>query len=172
MTRQFLHKKLKKNITITAIFFILILIGILTGTYIGFSIQPIPQLSIENFVKVGIDVENQTLHLISDCYSLSMIIGEEQAYSIKTGLASIRTSRPNTHDLIADMYRLFGIEVIMVKVVSIQANTYYAKLFLKQGNKILSLDARPSDAIATALRTNAPVYIKEELLASYGEKIC
>jgi hypothetical protein len=60
----------------------------------------------------------------------------------------------------------------MAKVVDLRNGTYIGRLIVKQGTTILGLDARPSDATAIAVRANAPIYIREDLLHEYGEKVC
>jgi bifunctional DNase/RNase len=60
----------------------------------------------------------------------------------------------------------------MVKIVEIRNNTFIGRLILQQGNKVVSLDSRPSDGIAIAVRTGSPVYIKESLMKEQGKYIC
>jgi bifunctional DNase/RNase len=60
----------------------------------------------------------------------------------------------------------------MVKIESFSGGAYFAKLLLQQGNKILNLDSRPSDAIAIAVRTNAPVYVSKDIMTMMGENVC
>jgi bifunctional DNase/RNase len=60
----------------------------------------------------------------------------------------------------------------MVKVTELKGNSFYSKLILRQGNTILSLDARPSDAIAIALRANSSIYVNSTLLREVGKKVC
>jgi bifunctional DNase/RNase len=60
----------------------------------------------------------------------------------------------------------------MVKITEVKNNTFFGKLILRQNGKILSLDSRPSDATAIAVRTNSPIYVKTELLKEFGKKIC
>ena len=54
----------------------------------------------------------------------------------------------------------------------LENGTYYARLFLRQGNKILNMDSRPSDAVAIAIRHNKPILVKKGLFESESEKIC
>ena len=95
----------------------------------------------------------------------------DQIYSIQKGLENKIEFRPLTHDLIKSILDVFGIEVLMVKITDYKGGVYFANLILKQGNKILNIDSRPSDAIAIAIRLNKPIYIKEDLL-KYGLKFC
>ena len=60
----------------------------------------------------------------------------------------------------------------MVKIVDLKENNYIGKLIIQQGNKVLSLDSRPSDGIALVVRTNSTIYFKESLLKEMGKYIC
>lgn len=135
-------------------------------------LESIPHLSTEGFVEAEISVEPAVIYLTSNCYSLAMITNELQTYSIEMGLNRARGFRPLTHDLVQDMIETFEIEPLMVKIESLEEGAYFAKLLLKQGNRILNMDSKPSDAIAIAVRTNIPVYINQALLEENGEKFC
>jgi len=80
--------------------------------------------------------------------------------------------RPITHDLITDIFEVFDINVLFVMVHSLVGETYFAKIFLKRGDKILALDSRPSDAIGIALRNRAEIYVNKSLLEVYGREVC
>jgi hypothetical protein len=80
--------------------------------------------------------------------------------------------RPNTHDIFAQTLKSFNITLDYVTIDNLVNGTYYSNLFLRSGNKILKLDAKPSDAIALALRTNSTIYINKTLLQEVGKNIC
>ncbi len=169
---------------------VVIVIGVVLGALLGARESPvpkgngladagsgmadIPQLSLEGFSRVSIELypEAFSILLASGCRQLSMVTSQEQIYSISMGMEKAMGMRPLPHDLIGNMIGEFGIEVLMVKVESMREGTYYAKLILKQGNKILNMDSRPSDAIAIAVRTGSLVYVRNELLEQYGSDIC
>lgn len=136
----------------------------------------ISQLSTKGYMKVAADaavVGNEgVITLTGDCYQLIANTEATQAESIYNGLGKKIDFRPNTHDLMKDELDIFGTEVLMVKIVDLKNNTFISNLILKQENKIVSLDCRPSDAIALAVRTESPIYIKEDLMKSEGEYIC
>lgn len=136
----------------------------------------LPELSTLGYVKVKADAAvmgNQgVVSLSSECYQLTANTEAAQAESILKGIAGRIEFRPNTHDLMKDVLNSFGIEVVMVKVVELKNNTFFGRIVLKQGDKIVSLDSRPSDGIALAVRTNSSIYVKEDLLKSHGKKIC
>ncbi|MEM5867885.1 MAG: bifunctional nuclease family protein, partial [Candidatus Aenigmatarchaeota archaeon] len=126
------------------------------------------------------------VRLTSDCKQISMVVDKNQAISIGRGMERILGPRPYTHDLIKDMLKNFGIQVLMVKITEARNETclpeencswritYISKLFLKQGNLILGLDSRPSDALAIAARVDyeVPVFVNESIFEILGEKIC
>ena len=124
------------------------------------------------YVQASARLDDGKLYLISDCNALIMSIGEEQEISINIGLHNVSGPRPLTHDLIKDAFDLFGVEVIMARIESLEDSTYFARLFLQQGNKILNLDSRPSDAVAIAVRERKPIFVKKTLMESEGKKIC
>ena len=136
----------------------------------------IPDLSTQGYIKTQPDVffalNQGIVTLIGDCYRLTANTEIFQAESIVNGLAGKVDFRPNTHDLMKDALNALGIEVLMVKIVDIKNNTFFGKLILKQGDKIISLDSKPSDGIALAVRTNSSIYVKEDLMKSRGENIC
>lgn len=132
----------------------------------------IPQLSLEGYIKVDVTVAPSVIYLSGQCYQMTMATSVEQTESINNGIERIVNYRPNAHDLMADSMDALGVKVLMVKIESFRDSTYFARLFLAQQNKVIGIDSRPSDAIALAVRADAPVYIRQELLAGQGEKVC
>ena len=136
----------------------------------------IPELSTHGYIQVSADagtIENVgIITLTSDCYQLIANTESSQAVSIFNGLEKKIDFRPNTHDLMKDTFDSFGIEVLMVRIVDLRNDTFIGNLVLKQGNKIVSLDSKPSDSIALAVRTGAPIFIKENLMKENGKYIC
>jgi bifunctional DNase/RNase len=134
--------------------------------------QGTPTLSDEGFVKVNVQLDGAALKFYSDCFSVTMNIHELQALSIRTGLENRINVRPLTHDMFRETMDNFGIKTIKVRIETFEDDIYKARTFLKQGNKILDIDTRPSDAVGIAVRTNAPVYFNQQLLESKGENTC
>jgi len=99
--------------------------------------------------------------------TLPIWIGLLEATAIATELEKIQFPRPMTHDLLRNCLQLLKVEVDRIEVCDMRNNTYYAHIFLRENEKVTPLDARPSDAIAIALRTNAPIYVAEEVLTKY-----
>ena len=88
-------------------------------------------------------------------------IGLLEATAIATSLKSIRFDRPMTHDLFLNFAELTGLAITRVEVCDIRDSTFYAKIHFSSFDASFSLDARPSDAIAIALRADAPIFVDE-----------
>ena len=91
--------------------------------------------------------------------ALPIWIGTAEASAIIRQLEQIKTSRPMTHDLIANLIDLTGYKLIRVEINDLNEDTYYAAIILQDTTgKEISVDARPSDAVALALRTDSPIF--------------
>lgn len=101
---------------------------------------------------------------VQDDTSLPIWIGLLEATSIATELEKIQFPRPMTHDLLKNCFDHLNVQVERIEVCDLRNNTYFALIYLKNNDQLSSIDARPSDAIAIALRTNAPIYVKEDVL--------
>ncbi|NMG21920.1 bifunctional nuclease family protein [Brasilonema bromeliae] len=101
----------------------------------------------------------------SDRRALPIYIGQEQARAIMGALENQKAPRPLTHDLIVNMLDAWNIVLERIIIHSLQKDTFYAALIVKQGDVKKEIDARPSDAIAIALRTNTPIWVMEEVIA-------
>ncbi|ARV61164.1 hypothetical protein BZZ01_23390 [Nostocales cyanobacterium HT-58-2] len=101
----------------------------------------------------------------SDRRALPIYIGQEQARAIMGALENQKPPRPLTHDLIVNILEAWNMVVEKIIIHSLQKDTFYASLIVKQGDVKKEIDARPSDAIAIALRTNTPIWVMEEVIA-------
>jgi len=137
---------------------------------------PIDELSTQGYTKVDVQVSLSgsigVVVIQGNCYQLTATTELGQIESIASGQEGKVGYRPMTHDLFSDALEGLDVDVVMVKIVDMQNNTYIGRLILKQDNKIVSLDSRPSDGIAVAVRTGAPVYMKDDLLKAQGKYIC
>lgn len=95
---------------------------------------------------------------------LPIWIGVLEATSIAAKLENIQFPRPLTHDLMKNIFEVLGISVPKVEIVDLRDNTYYAIITVVTQEKVIDIDARPSDAIALALRLNAEIFVHEEVL--------
>jgi uncharacterized protein len=95
---------------------------------------------------------------------LPIWIGLLEATAIACELEDIKFSRPMTHDLFKNTLEQIGVSVTKIEVCDLRDNTYYARIYLRSADGDTSVDARPSDAIAIALRTRAPIFIHDEVI--------
>jgi uncharacterized protein len=96
--------------------------------------------------------------------SLPIWIGIYEANAIALELEKIETPRPMTHDLIKNILDTIEARVQKIVVTDLKENTFYAVLHLQVGSTEYTVDSRPSDAIALALRVGAPIYVDEEVV--------
>lgn len=95
---------------------------------------------------------------------LPIWIGPSEASAIAMELAGMKFSRPLTHDLFNSIIGGLGGELRRVLITRVVDNTYYAELVIHRGAEVFSVDARPSDSIALALRAGASIFTRAELL--------
>ncbi len=96
--------------------------------------------------------------------ALPIWIGLIEASAIATELEKIQLARPMTHDLMRNILSELDIQVSRVEVNDLADNTFYAKIFLTDGEEEIVMDSRPSDAIALALRTSAPIFVDKKVM--------
>ena len=96
--------------------------------------------------------------------TLPIWIGFMEASSIAMELEKTPRVRPITHDLVKNMIEKLGFLVSKIEVTDLRNDTFYASMHLKKDTEEYILDARPSDAIAIALRTDSPIFVNEEVL--------
>ena len=101
---------------------------------------------------------------IQEKKAIPIWIGLFEASAIATELEKITFSRPMTHDLLTDILRVLGVEVTKVEINDLRNNTFFANICLVKDGKNLVIDARPSDAIAIALRANAPIFVDDKVI--------
>ena len=160
---------MKKKSSIPAIVITGLLILILSA--VVYSILSI--IDTDGFVEANIvRVEGNTIVLGRDCLAIVADTTEERAQSIQDGLLRTIIGRPNTHDIFVATLKTFNITLDVVKMTTFDGKNYFADMILVSGEKILTLDSRPSDAIAIAVRTNTTILINESLLLERGEDIC
>jgi uncharacterized protein len=102
------------------------------------------------------DVEKNTL--------LPIWVGIFEANAIALQIERIDTPRPMTHDLLKNMLIHLDAEVEKIVVTQLKDNTFYAVIHLTREGRPLLIDSRPSDAIALALRTDAPIFVTEDVI--------
>lgn len=96
--------------------------------------------------------------------TLPIWVGFVEASAVSTQLQDVELSRPTTHDLLYNLLGQLLAEVVHVEIVDLRDDTYYAKLVVRHGSRIIELDARPSDAIALALRAGCRILVQEHVI--------
>lgn len=96
--------------------------------------------------------------------TLPIWIGKPEADSIALALGKVATPRPLTHDLIKNIIDGLKMRLTKIVVTKILDNTYYALVCMTDGKKETFIDSRPSDAVAVALRTNASIFVEDNIL--------
>jgi bifunctional DNase/RNase len=99
---------------------------------------------------------------------LPIVIGSAEAESIAVGIEKHKNGRPHTHDLFLRFAHEFGIEIMEVVINRFRDGVYYAMLVCKQGDDLTMVDARPSDAIAIAVRIGCEIYAYESVMEEAG----
>jgi len=114
-------------------------------------------------------VTNTPIVILRDSSGNSILpiwVGVYEANAIALEIEKVSTPRPMTHDLIRNL--LTGVEAKVSKVVvsELRDETFYAVIWLEKDGQVISVDSRPSDALALALRLDCPIYVEEAVLAS------
>lgn len=118
-------------------------------------------LTIDPFTNMPIIILKDTEH---EKTALPIWIGLIEASAIATELEKIQLARPMTHDLMKNVLQSLDAKVEKVEVNDLCDNTFYARIFLRQAARDFVIDSRPSDAIALALRTNAPIFVDKRVI--------
>ncbi|EIW00786.1 bifunctional nuclease family protein [Thermoanaerobacter siderophilus] len=115
---------------------------------------------------ITMDVEGNFSVLLTDEEEkkvLPIVIGPLEAQNIAIPLQGITPPRPLTPDLLKSVIEQLGGKPEKVVITDLKDDTYYAELYIKQGDRVIKLDSRPSDAIALAMRTDIPIFINIRL---------
>jgi len=122
---------------------------------------------------MGIALDTRTgspivvLHDKDNRKALPIWIGSAEASAIIRKIENLTVARPMTHDLIIDIIEKTGYSLDRVEINDVEKETYYATLYLKNDEgKEIEIDSRPSDAIAVAIRVDAPIFISAKVLSS------
>jgi len=121
--------------------------------------------------RVGLDANDMPVVLLEEKGGsrwLAIWIGTAEAQSIAISIEELASPRPNSHDLARSVIDQLHGKLERVVVTDLRDSTYYATLTIRSGNRDVEIDARPSDAIAIALRTGAPIYVRDHLFEHSG----
>jgi uncharacterized protein len=95
---------------------------------------------------------------------LPIWIGHPEAAAILMKLQGASTPRPMTHDLVTDILEQLDAQVVRITVTELKENTFYASITVQQNGSEIEIDSRPSDAIALAVRADAPIFADERVI--------
>ena len=121
---------------------------------------------------MGIALDTRTgspivvLHDKQNRRALPIWIGSAEASAIIRKIENLNVVRPMTHDLIPDIIKQTGFNLDKIEINDVEKETYYAKLFLSKGDEVIEIDSRPSDAIAVAIRVDAPIFVTANVLSN------
>jgi len=112
-------------------------------------------------------VTNMPIVILKDVQSDALVpiwVGIFEANAIALEIEKTAMPRPMTHDLLANLIRTLDGEVQRVVITELRDDVYYALIWMARGGELISLDSRPSDALALALRTDCPIFLTEQVL--------
>ncbi|MGD8603079.1 MAG: bifunctional nuclease family protein [Anaerolineales bacterium] len=95
---------------------------------------------------------------------LPIWIGAYEAEAITLSLQEIEVTRPLTHDLLRNILKDLGAEVIRVNITELRDDVFYARILLRVDGRELEIDSRPSDALALAVRVHTPIFVSEDVM--------
>lgn len=126
-------------------------------------------------LSLAIDEKNQypvvILQTLDGARRLPIWIGPPEASAIAMEIAGKKFQRPLTHDLIVSVLKGLQAKIRRVEICDLKQNTFYARITIEAAGQILSVDARPSDSIALALKSKAKIYAAEELLTDELDRL-
>ena len=112
-------------------------------------------------------VTNMPIVILKDAGSdtvLPIWVGMYEANAIALEIEKVTTPRPMTHDLIKNVLTGLDTQVHKVVVTELKDDTFYAVIWLERNGQVISIDSRPSDALALALRMDCPIFVEDEVL--------
>jgi uncharacterized protein len=121
---------------------------------------------------VRVDMQSNTpvvlLQELAGERSLPIFIGAPEATAIAYAVQKVEVPRPMTHDLMRDVVQALGATVTKIVVTEVHDRTYYALIHLERDGTPIVVSARPSDAIALAARTDAPIFVADDFMDAAG----
>lgn len=120
-------------------------------------------------VDVGSSTPLLLLEEVSGNRVLPIFIGAPEAAAIAYALQGIKAPRPMSHDLLGNVITALGARVFAAEITELRDNTFYANLRLLRDHEEINVSARPSDAVALALRVGAPILVNDDLMAAEGK---
>ena len=116
-------------------------------------------------------VTNMPIVVLKDVRGQAILpiwVGVYEANAIALEIEKVQTPRPMTHDLLCDILGELDVKCTQVSVTELRENTFFASITLSVAGRELEIDSRPSDAIALAVRSGAPIYAAEEVISEWA----
>jgi uncharacterized protein len=113
-------------------------------------------------------ITNSPIVVLQDAGSDTLLpiwVGIFEANAIALQIEKVDTPRPMTHDLMKGLLNHLNAKVTKIVVTELKDNTFYALIFLSVDGSVVTVDSRPSDAIALALRTDSPIYVTDDVIS-------
>ena len=113
-------------------------------------------------------ITNSPIVVLQDASSDTLLpiwVGIFEANAIALQIEKVDTPRPMTHDLMKGLLNHLNAKVTKIVVTELKENTFYALIFLSVNGQVITVDSRPSDAIALALRTDSPIFVTDDVIA-------
>jgi hypothetical protein len=102
---------------------------------------------------------------------LPIWIGHAEAMAIELHIKGSQFERPLTHDLLKTMIETLGASVTRVAITGLKEGTFFAKIHLQRDSEVLVIDARPSDSVALALKSGAPIFVARDVFAAHKRSL-
>jgi bifunctional DNase/RNase len=120
-------------------------------------------------VDVGSSTPLLLLEEVAGDRVLPIFIGAPDATAIAYALQGVKAPRPMSHDLLGNVITALGAQLFAAEITELRDNTFFANLRLIRNHEEINVSARPSDAVALALRIGAPILVSDELMAAEGK---
>jgi len=120
-------------------------------------------------VDVGSSTPLLLLEEVGGDRVLPIFVGAPEATAISYALQNVATPRPMSHDLLGNVIAALGAQLFAVEITELVDNTYYANLRLLRDRTEINVSARPSDAVAIALRVGSPILVSDQLMNDQGK---
>ena len=120
-------------------------------------------------VDVGTSTPLLLLEEVGGERVLPIFIGAPEAAAIAYALQGVKSPRPMSHDLLGHVVSALGAKLFAVEITELADNTFFASLRLVRSGEEITVSARPSDAVALALRMGAPILVSDDLMAAEGK---
>ncbi|MDI6737695.1 MAG: DUF151 domain-containing protein [Nanoarchaeota archaeon] len=129
-------------------------------------------VKLEGYSAAEVVLSGTNIFIKVDCKAVPAVTTREQADSIVKGIYHKIIGRPTVHDTMADLLDAFGIEIIASAIDSYDAGYFKGRMFALKDDKLVSIDAKPSDAVAIGARLDSPLYVNNKVLAEKGVNVC